>query len=157
EVEEALNVLRVRLGLRLSGLHLRPGRQDVADLGRELSRARTGSRLGTDLVELPDALEQSLRGSQVEARKRCPAEVRRPAEMAEAGDLHPQRRPVRLHADRLSDLEVILARGRLVDHDLIRSRPAPVDERKRVELGLVRIDAEAEIRRTAEVDDLAVD
>jgi len=47
--------------------------------------------------------------------------------------------------------------GRLVDHDLVRSRPFPVDERERIELGSRGVDAEAEVRRPAEVGDLAVE
>ena len=62
-------------------------------------------------------------------------------------------RPVRLHADRLADLEMLLA-----PRSTRRSRPrsrrghAPDDERQRVERRIAVRDAEAEVRRAA-VDD----
>ena len=96
EVEEALGVLRVRLRLLRAGLHLRARREDRADLGRELRGRHAGLRLRADLVELSDALEEPLCRRQVEARKRRAAETRRSAEVHEPGDLHLQRRPVRL-------------------------------------------------------------
>ena len=52
--------------------------------------------------------------------------------------------------------EVLLAGSRLVDHDLARLRPRPLDERQRVERRVALRDAEAEIRRAAVHDHLAV-
>ena len=157
EVEEALGVLRVRLGLRLTRPHLRVRGQDAADLRRELRRRHARLRLRANLVELPDALEEPLRGRQVEARERRAAEARRAAEVDEPGDGHPQRRPVRLHADRAADQQILLVRGRLVDHDLVRPWPFPFDERQRVERRPLGVDAETEVRCAPEVDDLAVE
>src|SRR6185436_16611770 len=85
------------------------------------------------------------------------AEACRAAEVHDAGDPHGDGRPACLDADRLPDLQVLLVHRRLVDHDLVRPRPVPVDELERVELGPTGIDAEAEVRGTAEGDDLAVD
>src|SRR5437899_10526968 len=77
--------------------------------------------------------------------------------MTEAGNPHGDCRTAWLYADGLTDLQVLLVHGRLVDHHLVRARPFPVDERERGELGPGGVDAEAEVRCAAEVDDLAVD
>jgi hypothetical protein len=157
EVEEALRVLGVALCLSLPRTDLCVRRQDPADLGCELRRSHAGLGLRANLVELADALEEPLRGRQVEAGERGAAEARRSAEVDEAGDGHAERRPVRLHADRLADVQILLASRRLIDHELVRARPLPADERERVELGPLRVDAEAEVRRAAEMDDLPLE
>ena len=95
-------------------------------------------------------------GLEVEAGERRAAEARGAAELHEPRDAHLPHGAVRLHADRLTDLEVLLLRRRLVDHDLVRERPRAVDQREGVERGPGRVDAEAEVRRAAEDDHLAV-
>ena len=65
-------------------------------------------------------------------------------------------RPLGLDADRLADLEVLLGGRLLVDHDLVRPRPRALDERERVEGRVGVRDREAEVRRAAEDDRLAV-
>ena len=62
----------------------------------------------------------------------------------------------RLDADDLTDPEVLLAGRRLVDDDLACLGPGPTDERQRIERRIAPGDAEAEIRRSAVDDRLAV-
>ena len=113
EVEEAIRVLRVLLGLRLSRPHLRVRRQDRSNLGRQLRRGHAGLRLRANLVELAYPLEELLRGWQIEAGQRRAAEARRAAEVDEAGDGHAQCRPARLHAAGTLALGIVALRDRL--------------------------------------------
>ena len=78
------------------------------------------------------------------------------SELDQAGDGERLRAPLRLDLDPVSDLDVLLARGRLVDDDLVRAGPRAVDERERVEPRLGRVDREAQVRGSAEADHLAV-
>src|SRR5581483_4825723 len=60
-----------------------------------------------------------------------------------------------LDPDVVADLDVLLARGLAVDHDLSGAGPVPVDQAQRVEPGLRRVDREPEMGRAAEADHLA--
>ena len=98
-----------------------PGGRICLDLADSCSRrdpgfAARGSGRAAALVE------ERLGRRQVEAGERRAAEARRAAELHEPGDAHPLHRPVGLDADRVADLEVLLAGGRLVDDDLVRAR-----------------------------------
>src|SRR5581483_1718766 len=66
------------------------------------------------------------------------------------------RRTLRLDRQRVADLDVLLARGRAVDHHLAAAGPVAVDDLQRVELRLLRVDREAQVRREAEADHLPV-
>ena len=104
----------------------------------------------------PRFAEQVLRRRQAEARERGAADRRDRAEVDEAGDSEPLRRTLRLHADRLAELEVLLVRRGLVDDDVAAAGPGALHERERVEAGVAVGDAEAEVRRAAVDDRLAV-
>ena len=115
-----------------------------------------GLRGDRDLVELAGLVEQPLRGLEVEAGERGAADRGDRAELDETRDAEPLDRADALHADRVADLVVLLAGRRLVDHDLVRLRPGALDERERVEARVAVRDAEAEVRRAAVDDRLAV-
>src|SRR4029453_707030 len=108
-----------------------------------------------DLVQPARLVEQLLSRRQGEAGERGAPDRRHGAEADESRDAQPLCRPFRLNSDRLSDLEVLLVRGRLVDHHVARLRPRSFDELERVEArGAVR-DAESEVRRAAVDERLA--
>ena len=117
---------------------------------------RSGFGGDRDLVELALLVEEPLRRRQVEAGERRAAERRGRAERDEPGDLQLLHRALRLDADRVADVEVLLVGGALVDHDLVAVRPRACVEPQHVE-GRLRVrDAEAEVRRAAEDDRLAL-
>src|SRR5205823_2002329 len=78
--------------------------------------------------------------------------------LGDSGDPERTYRPVHLDADLVTDAEVLLLRGGLVDHDLVRTgRPRPGYELRRVEAHVrLRIERKAEPRRIARADQLAL-
>ena len=130
--------------------------EDRADLSDELVGRDAALRTDADLVELPRLVEEALGGREIEPRERRAADGGDRAELDEARDAEPLDGTLRLHADLLTDRDVLLARRRLVDHDLTGLRPAAGDEGEGVEPGLRRVDAEPEVRRTSEDDRLPV-
>ena len=142
--------------LRASCAHLDVRRQDLRDLGDEPRGRDAGLPGDADLVELAVLAEQLLRRRQIEAGERRPADRADGAELDDARDPEVLDRALDLDAERRADLEVLLARGRLVDDDLVRRRPCALDERQARELRLRRVDGEPEVRRAAEDDRLAV-
>ncbi len=156
EADEAVRVLRVARRLGVPTLHLDPHGEDRANLRDELVGRDAALRTDADLVELPRLVEEALGGREIEARERRAADGGDRAEPDEARDAKPLDGTLRLHAELLTDLDVLLARRRLVDHDLTGLRPAAGDEGEGVEPGLRRIDAEPEVRRASEDDRLPV-
>src|SRR5207244_1419553 len=102
---------------------LRVRRENRAYVGDELLRRHARLRGEADLVELALLLEEALRRREVEARERGAADARRAAELHEPGEPELPHRPLRLHAEHLADLEVLLPRGGRVDDDLAAPRP----------------------------------
>ena len=93
---------------------------------------------------------------QVEPREGGAADGVDGPELDETGDAERLDGAFRLHTDRLAGGKVLLGRRGGVDDDLAVLGPGAADERERVELGLRRVDAEAEVGGAAEHDRLAV-
>jgi hypothetical protein len=109
-----------------------------------------------DLVELALAVEELLRGRQVEHGHRRAAN-RDAGELHDPGDAELLHRAVRLDADRVALLVVIRGGRFLVDRDLVAPvRPPAGDELERIEARRPARDAEAEIRRATVDDGLSV-
>ena len=143
--QERDELVRVRgIGGRLlaPGPHLCVRRQDLLDLGDELGVRHVRLRGDRDLVEAADLLEEALRGGQVEAGERRSTDREARAELDDGRDAFAVR-AFRLHADRLADLEVLLARGLLVHHDLVAAGPLAFDQGERVEDRIAVRDREA--------------
>ena len=136
------------------------GGEQRLDLGDELAGRHVRASRATSIESsLPSLLKMLLRGREVEDRERRAAErAARPPKRTSADDAVLLHRAAREHADRVADLEVLLARGLRVDRDLVRAAGQwPLDEHERVEaLVAVRIDAEREARRAAARDHLVV-
>src|SRR5205823_12799920 len=92
----------------------------------------------------------------IEAGQRGSSDRRDVAELDDARDPQVPHWSFRLDADRLADGEMLLVCHRLVDHDLVAVWPVSIDERERVERGVAPGDAEAEVRRSAVDNRLAV-
>ena len=142
----------------VAGPHLRARR---AGSSRSPPRARSGETPGLAATRIWSSLPTLSKSCCAVGRSK-PASVAPPivstrAELDEAGDAELLDRPLGLDADLLAR-----PRGPSSTRSRRRSRPrpslghAPLDERERVELGLRRVDAEAEVRRAAEDDRLAV-
>ena len=105
--------------VRVLGGLLRPARPPSAPACRRQDRLDLGSRAAAGscrfaaamLIEssFPSLWKSLLRGREVEDRDRRAAERRDAADLDDAGDLVRRYRAVRDHADRLADLEVLLA------------------------------------------------
>src|SRR5581483_8851121 len=99
-----------------------------------LRRRDARLRRDADLVEPADLVEDALRRREREDGDGGAAERGDAPELDDAGDPVALRRLARRHADDVADAEVLLARRVLVDRDLVgAARPAPGDERQRVE------------------------
>ena len=144
-----MSLLGARTDLRLR-------REDRPDLVEQLRVAHARLRGDRDLVELSLLGEEALRSRQVEARERRAADRGHRAEFDDARDPQTLSRPVGLRTDLLSELEVLLAGRRLVDHDLAGAGPVAVDQFQRVEPRIAVRDAEAKVRSAAIHDRLAV-
>ena len=110
ERDELVGALGVLACLRVTGANLGAGGQDLPDLRDELlgCDARFGGR--ADLVELALLVEQPLRGREVEAGEGRPSDRADGAELDETRDAKRLDGAFDLHADRLADPEVLLAR-----------------------------------------------
>ena len=138
---------------------VRPARSAAGRRGSRIAAAESGRvrlRRDRDLVELALLVEQALGGREVEDGERGAADRRDGAEPDDARRSEGTDRPLRLHADRVTDGEVLLACGRLVDRDLVAVRPVALGQSQRVERRVALRDAEAEVGRAAEDDRLAV-
>src|SRR6185312_4287820 len=109
-----------------------------------------------DVAELAHLAERLLPRGQGEARQRGASQRGGRAELHEPGHAHLHLGPLRLNPDRVAHLDVLLVRGGGVDHHLVVGRPVALRDRQRRELRPRRIHAEAEVRRAAEGDRLAV-
>ncbi len=154
--DELIGVLRVLGGLLGAGSNLRTVGQDRVDLRDELPLGDTRLTRNPDLVELADLPEELLRCDEIESGQGRAADRVDRAKLDEAGDLELLDRPFCLDTDRVANREILLRRGGDVDHDLAVRGPPAVLEGEGVELGLGRINAEPQVRRTAENDRLAV-
>ncbi len=133
EGDELVRAFGVVVGDLLPGSDLRVRREDRVDLREQLLLRRVGLRRDGDLVQLPFLPEESLRRWQVEAGQRRAADREPGRELHDPRELEPLHRALRLDADDLADLEVLLGRGLLVHDHLIRPGPRALDERQRVE------------------------
>ena len=122
--DEAVRVLGVALRLRVAALDLRARRQDRLDLRRRASPARrpafAATRIWSSLPTLPN--------SRCAVGRSKPASVAPPIVSTAPNLTRPEMRNVStgalgLDADRLPGREVLLRRGRRVDHDLAGLRP----------------------------------
>ena len=142
--------------LPLTGPHLRIGGKDAPDLLQQLAGGDVRLGCDGDLVELPGLAKELLCGGQREAGKSGAADRSDRAELHNPRDAQLLNRSDGLHADCLADLEVFLAGGGLVDHDLSPLRPGAADQGEGVEGRIAPGDAEAEVGRAAVDDRLAV-
>src|SRR5712691_1457142 len=142
--------------LPLSGPHLRVGREDALDLLQELVGGNVRLGCDGDLVELPALAKELLCGGKREAGKSGAADRPDRAELHDSRHVQLLNRPDGLDTDQLADLEVFFAGRGLVDHDLFALRPCARDQREWVEGRVTPGDAEAEIRRAAVDDRLAI-
>ena len=141
----------------VAGPDLGRGGQDLAGARRRARRrTRPAWRATAISSSLPCLPKSSCAVRQVEAGERGAADRRDGAEADEARDAEPARGPLGLNANELAELEVLLVGRRPVDHDLAVARPGAVDERERIERRVALGDAEAEVRRAAVDDRLAV-
>ena len=155
ELVRALGVLR---RLRVAGTDLGPRREDLLDLRDELLRGDPVLRRDADLVELA----RPCRTAAARWAGRSPASVAPPieldrAELDEPGDA--QRLDRALRPARRSSSPTSRSFLSAVDMSTTTSSAsgqAPSTSVRRVELGLRRVDGEAEVRRAAEDDRLAV-
>lgn len=147
---------RVLGRLLVGGPHLGAFRQDLLDRVDQLLRGGAGLAGEQDLVQLAGLVEQPLRGRQLESGQGGATDRRHGAELDQSRDPHPLDRAASLDADRVTGRETLLLGGLGVDHDFVRSGPIAAHQREGVELRPVRVDAEAEVRRAAEDDRLAV-
>ncbi len=115
-------------------LHLRVGGQDRRISATSCAGVTPGFACDADLVELPDSLEEPLRGRQVEHRERRAAEARRAAEVHDAGDRgcgSPARLPeTPIVSPTLKSFLRAVAWSIAISFG---ARPLPVDELERVE------------------------
>ena len=157
--EERDEVVRVRcivLRLLAPRQHLSCRWEDCLDLVHELGVRDVGLGRDGDLVQLTGLLEETLRSREVEAGERRAANRETRAELDDAGHAHLFDRAFRLDTDLLADLEVLVAGGLLVDDDLVRTRPAALHQRQRIEDRVAVRDREPEVWRSARHDRLPV-
>ena len=116
EGDELVRAFGVVVGDLLPGPDLRVRREDLVDLRSSSCCVVFGLRRDGDLVQPPFLPEQALRRRQVEAGERRAADREPGRELHDPRELEPLHRALRLDADDLADLEVLLGRGLLV-HD----------------------------------------
>ena len=156
DVDEA--ELLVHRALDVIGGRLDPqgdGRLQVRclDAARELGRRDPVVGAHADRVDLARAVEDGLRGAQVEDRDRRAgrADV---AELHEADDAEARGRVVGRDADAVADADMRVGGGEAVDRDLALVRPAAGDEAQAHQAGLR--DGDADLRRPVDAERLAV-
>ena len=121
DVEEAAGVLGRLLRLPLTGPHLRARPEQRLDLVHDLLGRVAVLGGDADLVVLARLVEDPLSLGQCEDRHRRAAERGDAADLDRSDDPEPLHRPARDDPDLVADLEVVLARRRRVDVDLVRA------------------------------------
>ena len=154
--DELVRLGRVLLRLLEARHRLRVRREDRADLLEELLRRDPGFAATAISSRRPTFSNSFCAVGRSSRRGVAPPIERFGAELDDPRDAEPLDRAFDLHADLVADREVLLLRDARVDHDLVGPGPLALDEAERVERRVAVGDREAEVRRAAEDDRLAV-